>query len=346
MADDLKGKNEEEFRQEQLENIVEFLGRTGAYDYFRDIISGKEVPPDFEKFKDFIIRINGIARDIPMYNRSFDGVNVGLSGIFGDKIVPKHEDKEGILKYAYQSIPEVNKDELKYMLPVVVNAVHLFADGNGRTSRILNLLLSEHLSEQDFLEKARVALGKFGRVESPDINPGLIDDFELTDVILKKHGWTFNDEEPKKTLGPIGDTVRVALGFSGQKSYKSESSKNLAEKFFKLARGSGSQFFGMTSIYMLLGDKGIKPLLSEYGENKRKAISEQKMADILTDEEWEELINNWWQLKKEEVESLVDIFRKPEEYRAVWENKVMPIKDIFIAKIKKEYERNKASEEV
>ena len=38
MADDLKGKNEEEFRQEQLENIVEFLGRTGAYDYFRDII--------------------------------------------------------------------------------------------------------------------------------------------------------------------------------------------------------------------------------------------------------------------------------------------------------------------
>jgi len=47
MPEDLKNNNEEEFRLEQSEKVVEFLERSGAYGYFQDILSGKEKVPDF-----------------------------------------------------------------------------------------------------------------------------------------------------------------------------------------------------------------------------------------------------------------------------------------------------------
>ena len=87
--------------------------------------------------------------------------------------VPKHEDKEELLKYAYDSLDDVGKEDIKYLIPAVINALHLFNDGNGRSSRILYQLLETYGSNEEFKNKLKISLGEYGRYDSPDISPEL-----------------------------------------------------------------------------------------------------------------------------------------------------------------------------
>ena len=186
---------EEESRQEQAEKLVIFLRRTGSYEYIKGLFdNANQERPSFEDFEDFLGRINGITRDISPTERSHDGEHVQLSGFAEVVLVPKHEDKEGLLEYAYDAAAELEREDISIMLPAVINAVHLFEDGNGRTSRVIHTLLEEHTSEDEALEKVRSAAGICGQFDSMNIDPGLIST-ELQKVVLGKHGWNFSPDE-------------------------------------------------------------------------------------------------------------------------------------------------------
>ena len=149
---------ESESREDNSKKLVDFLRRIDAPAFFQNVLSGKEKIPSFDELKDYLVRINGIARKIPVSARRADGENVQLGGL-GTVNLPRSEDKGPLLKYAYDALPKINPNDAKYMLPAVVNAVHLFADGNGRTSRALHVLLREFPSEEDQLLELRKALG-------------------------------------------------------------------------------------------------------------------------------------------------------------------------------------------
>ncbi|MST04127.1 MAG: hypothetical protein EXS49_00980 [Candidatus Pacebacteria bacterium] len=223
-----------------------------------------------------------------------------------DVTVPKHEDKEGLLEYAYDAKNQISKDDIKYMLPAVINAVHLFADGNGRTSRITHLLLKEYSSKEEFINEIKKAVGISGRLNSFNIDPGIID-FELERIVLEKHGWRFENDDPNGKLGIIERgvaTAEIERLDQGHQSYKK--AKRL------LSFCSDNATYVLTVIHILLGDEGIQNIMNEYNGNKR--ISPKKMLDILKPEDWENMLDNFYKLKKEQVEALVDIFIKPEEF--------------------------------
>ena len=114
-------------RSEAAKKIIEFIDRSGAYDYFKKLLSsgsGDNKKPTFEEFEDFLIRLNGIAREIPIHERSFDGDGVMLQGWVEETTVPKHSDKEGLLREAFDAASRLEKSDLKYLIP----AFHLIKD--------------------------------------------------------------------------------------------------------------------------------------------------------------------------------------------------------------------------
>ncbi len=320
---------EEEIRAEQAEKIVEFLDRINAFEYVKDLLNDKEGErvPNFKRFEDFLIRLNGIARDIPIHERIVDGNNVYLSSFVEDIKVPRHEDKENLLQYAYEKSQNIDKEDLKYLLPSVINAVHLFADGNGRTSRIIHLLLRDYQNKEEFESELQKALGRFGRNDSFDINPGIIG-FELEQEVLKNHGWVYDEENPQGILGPIKTGIAST---ETRELDKENPSYRSAHRVLDLYSGNGRYI--LTAIYMELGEK-VQDVISEYSERKVQRISPNKMLEILTTEQWEKIHNNFYNLKKEQVETLVDIFVDPGKYPTASDGKEN-LRDLFVKKILK-----------
>jgi hypothetical protein len=318
-------KSQEELRARQAEKLIGFLEKARAFEYVQNILTSSEESPNFDEFKDHLTRINGMAREIPTKKREFDGKDVEISGFVDTVAVPREEDKESLLRYAWEVSPRISKDDLKYMLPAVVNAVHAFADGNGRTSRTLHLLLRDYPSPEECYAEMRKALSEDGRWDSFDINPGLISS-ELEHEVLKQHGWKFTESGQLNTLGPIQSGVASA---EQSKISKTSPEGKAAREFLSLYHEDVP--YGLTAIHMLLGDEGIESVSDVYDGTVR--ISPLKMISALTVEEWAKFIDNFYQLKKEHVEELVNVFVEPQ--RHVLSDGSGTVRDYFVSRVEK-----------
>lgn len=314
--------NEDVLRENQAKKIVDFLTRIRARELVQNIFSSKELPP-FEYFLDFVVRINGIVRDIKISDRKIDGQNVGLSGM-GYVTVLHPEDKVEVLKKAYGVIGLIDKKDVSYMIPLVINAVHLFGDGNGRTSRLFHVLLRDFNTEEDFKKYLEVAVGADGRDETVDSDPGIVED-SIRKIIAQNHGIQFKDSErffPILPNGIINPGVFINEGFDPDEP---EFLKIIARTDF---------IYGFISAYEYLNEKGL--LLKCLKEEKTREgsglyISSLLMKDNLSGIDWKEILRRYYVLKKEHVETIINSFVNPDQYLA-WDNKTT-VRDYFIKKV-------------
>jgi hypothetical protein len=324
-------KSEAEQRLERGGRIVNFLDKINAYDYVNNIFDSEKEKPGFDEFKNFIIRINGIAREIPIKKRSFDGKEMTISGFLGtDALFPRFEDKEELLKYAYDSLMNSNRDDLAYSLPAIINGIHYFEDGNGRTSRTMHQLLECHTTEQEMLSSMKKALGEEGRFDTLDINPGLIIE-EIQKIIFSRHGLQVADNgEPN-----FRETFRRVASVEFEKIEENHANIEYIKDFNSKLFVDGSYL--KTVLCEVLGDDINKILTQKYGNND---ISPLKMAEILSDTQWQEIFEKYYGLKKEYVKILIDVFAKPENYKSSEDSNVS-VKNLFIQKINSIFEENK-----
>ncbi len=316
--------DEQQLRMQQVEKVVGFLNRISAYEYFQHLLLHKEEKPSFEEFEEFVVRVNGIARDVPINDRKPDGETVYLSG-FDEAFVPRQEDKELILADAYAAMEKIRFGDEAYLLPAIINATHLFADGNGRTSRIFHTLLTKFDSEKDFEEKLRMAIGENGRCETEDINPAIVRT-DVDKIILLRHGYSFEDDTGWSPIFPEG----FGLLFIGIE----EVTSTPAAQFMKLRRVD--QPYCFIAAHEYLKEKGI---LSDNISHVSGgvALSPLKMEKNLTDADWKAVMERYYLLKKEHVEILIDAFVEPEEYKNLIGT--MTLRDFFISEIKNKFAR-------
>jgi hypothetical protein len=331
-----KIRQEKILREKQAGRVIDFLDHMGAYEYVQNVLEGNGPKPSFEDFNNFLQRLNGIARGIPIKKRSLDGQNVQLSGFIENALIPRHDDKAELLKYAYGNIEKINKDEIKYLIPAVINAVHLFSDGNGRTSRIIYQLLERYASKADFERSLKLSLGQHGRYDSPDINPGLIGP-DVEKIVLKKYGWEF--PENKYPIGP--GSLSVGKGISGpeiSKLDKEYESYALAKRCLDISRDD--PLYVLNAIRSVLGDERLKTFITD--KYTLCKISPLKMVDQLTSDQWQQILDSYYQLKKEHVETIIDSFITPDNF-SPYESERINLKDYFIQEIQGNYENNKAT---
>jgi hypothetical protein len=319
-------------RDNQADKIIQFLDRIDAYEYFQNILKGEKQKPSFEDFESFLIRLNGIAREIPIKKRSFDGQNVQVGGLIGKVLMPRHEDKADLLKYAYDNIENIDEDEVKYLIPAVINAVHLFRDGNGRTSRVIYQSLEKHASKEEFERDMKLCLGENGRFDSPDISPDLIFP-DLEKIVLEKHGWVLKDDEYPAGPGALA----VGKGISApeiRKLDKNHELYDIAKKCFDIY--SHDILYMLSAIHIVLGDERIEKFFTDkYTFSK---ISPLKMMDDVTSDEWQKILNSYYELKKEHVKTIIDSFITPDQYKPL-QQEGMNLKDYFIQEIQISYEK-------
>jgi hypothetical protein len=313
------------FRTEQSDKLIDFLKRSGALEFFRSLAEDPEKSRDipFEEFMDFVGRINGIARDIPIKDREADGEKVVLSSpLIGDTLVPKHDDKRTLLEEAYDARLELpNREDIRYMIPVVINAVHLFVDGNGRTSRVMNTLLSQHASVED-LEAAL------------DLSPAYVSPYTEREV-AEKHGLKYTDEEYPTPLLPEGLT----------RAFTPDTPESIKAKEFFTKRKIDFEF-SFVAAYSYLKSKNLlksvyirREELPQFDlEDDYCALSSKKMESVLSDEDWQNILDEYYKLKKEQVEVLIDCFVHPEDHKT---NAGVTLRDYFIQKAISEMESYK-----
>lgn len=318
-------------RPERAEKIVEFLNKIGAFEFFQSLDANKE-KIDFEKFKSFLVRLNGIARDIPIKQRKFDGKHVEISGgLLSETILPpREEDKEKILEFAFDSAKDLSQEDDAYMIPAVINELHMFNDGNGRTSRIINLLLSSK-DKESFNKNLKKALSEDGRFDSPDINPGLVDNEIEKHILQSDYNWEFGKDEAGRQYSAHNKVKPLATG----EYFKVKDLSANLKKYEKI-RSADARYI-LTATAEALDDEKFSSVLMTNGAGK-KMLSPIKM-ETLPDREWNRIFNYYYEYKKQHAETLVWIFSNPNAYRNS-DNVQETIKDMFIRRIKEEYETN------
>lgn len=334
-----KAKEREELeaskRPERAQEVASFLERINAFEFLQSLDKNSE-KIDFEKFKAFVVRLNGIARNIPIKNRDFDGKNVEISGGFLNETIlpPKAEDKEELLEYAFDFAEDLEKKDNAYMIPAVINALHMFNDGNGRTSRIVHLLLNSE-NKEVFNSELLKTLSAEGRFDSLDINPGLID-LEIESEVLKNYGWSFIYNE-------MGHRVSYHGVLKGGIASAQYSEIDSDKKFFVENIEKYRKIFESDSKYLLTAT--IESMSREKYESlllPNGLISPLKM-EALDEKTWNHIFSTYYELKKEHVEKLVWIFRDPDDYKNP-RNESETLKELFIRRVKEEFEKNKRTE--
>jgi hypothetical protein len=134
-----------------------------------------------ESFGEVLKQINSSARGLVAETHNFDGENV-QAGTIGASVPPDQDDKVVLLDELIQSTQrhilqqrELNGDaqstisELAVAIPTVVNKLHLFKDGNGRTSRLLRMVLRD--GDQITEEKLNSVINKTSGFDKYDTSP-------------------------------------------------------------------------------------------------------------------------------------------------------------------------------
>ncbi len=316
---------EDDVRAKTSEKITSFLEKTNAYEKIESILDQHKEKINFEEFMGLIVRLNGIIRDIPIHERSIDGERVQVEGWIDSYIPPRQSDKEGLLKKAYESSSHVDDEDVKYLIPAVINAVHLFLDGNGRTARLLHQILKKHDSKNNFLDDIKKAMDKDGRYETFNINPGLIA-ARINDILLARHGWTSDHNR-------LGVFRSGLLTLELDKMDKEKPKYPLIKELVTASKQDA--FYVVTAIHEISSPEQAQQIVSK---KYRDGISLEKMEEVLSEEELKEILERFWELKKEYVDILIDIFVKPDEYKTTNDEKEIRVKDLFINKIKEEAE--------
>lgn len=314
------GAKTEEDRDKQAKRLVAFLDKINTEEVFGDEEKRKEYIKnlDFDDFKDLLIRVNGIVRDIPITKRKFNGTNVKLMGAGGyvGYVPPFHEDKEPLLKEAFTKAKgsgDIKNTAL--LISVAVNAIHPFADGNGRTSRLVYRLIGEGYrgSEEEKAKLSKI-LGEKGRV-GLDIEPTIIEAQILN--IVKKEETGLDSANPNDPMGMWDEDRNGELKFKGDVSKEDESHFGEMAGTRKDAMLSP---YGLIAIYKYLKDAGrldkkyFKTFFKDDGEPVRTRMLTNIVAEDLTSKDIKGIADVYWDIKRKYIRKLVDVISNPEEY--------------------------------
>lgn len=342
-------------RSEQSERMVDFLGRIGA----EQVLGSEESKRNFIKnmssdsFKGWLERTNGILRSVPIAERSLDGGDVALvpnpdqqdpmAAFVGEKkpeYPPREEDKEVLIREMFdlsQQMEAGGRDlsDIALLISTGVNAIHAFKDGNGRTSRLLNYLLTtDYLGSEDQESYLKKLLGDKGRL-LVNVDPGQAK-YVITDYLLSHN---LNIDPKDRNLPKTLDTRDI------DGKIKEKVPPEFLQDFQRYIIGEEDDF-GFFAVYSFLNDRGsLDNLLNrrkdEKGVVRATLLRATDVVDKLRPEDYPEILKRYWQFKKEGVSTLMQAIAEPEKFKI--ESSQYPnysgktIKEVFLSELDASY---------
>ena len=294
----------------------------------------------YEKFSSYLTQINGMLRDTPIKKRSVDGRTVEISRGSGwgpadiVYLPPAAEQKGTLMQETFEAMKRVRDNGDRALLAYyALQAIHPYADGNGRTGRLFHELMAEgskDLDKEKLLDlvnhdeagtdgvgKGRAAFAK--KLHAPETAYYLINRELVKDVFgedfLKKYGRIYYSGYTG--AGSVPDHLKI-----------SQEEKVLAGKI--IGEG-GAANFGFQDIVILKllqenGKLGECALPASDARTKKEVVPEdvgkeifgiddEKFLASLTEADVKRLIEIHKEIKAKFIRELIDIFEHPEAHR-------------------------------
>lgn len=339
-----------ENREQRAEVLLRFLNTAENIEPFRGekfeaIFSDEEHKRDFienlstAEFSQLLNGLNGVLRDKKKEDWKMDGETVALESMFMGTgyVPPRQEDKPDLLAEVLETAKTMsqegkNMDDIALLVSSSLNAIHPYLDANGRTSRMIYLLLTKNLDEEG-KKDLRAVLSENGR-DKVNIDPGLIQE-KITDLVKKDLGINSNEIVPETVVGLWRENRGEELEFG------SDVEENQKKLFSELLKKDDEYFFFAVKQY--LDNSPENKYIRKFPRFSRILI--ENLAKDLDSEGVNEILVNYRNLKKEYVEKLIGCIADPnnEEYQIEIDGQKIPLKTYFENRI--EAEREKRAEE-
>lgn len=320
-----------QFRENRSEALFRLLDRSRNI----DVLKGRkleEVFSDEKSIRNFIEEVNpiefigilngvnGILRGKEKMDWSMDGDGVEISGALqpSEYIPPRQEDKESILGELVVTAKQMSREgrsleDIALLLGITINATHAYADGNGRTSRFVYFLTKEGYSAKSKAELAK-ALGEEGRGA---VNPS--------------SSFIRNEVEDRLLYAPLEDTeknpLRITNVFPDLISSEFIFAEGIPEaakkEFLAINRRDGS-YMKIAILEHVYRNGNAEEYTKEFPAEQDGAVPEifrgahrvlilSRLTPTLSTPDIQNIINRYWQLKREFVEKIMDCIANPDK---------------------------------
>jgi len=273
------------------------------------------------EFFEILDGINGILRGKNKDEWEMDGEWVVLRGILlgTDYFPPLQEDKPQLLLKVLDAAKKMNNEkrgmeDIALLISSGLNAIHPYADANGRTSRFIYLLLTEGIQSKT-QSKFSEALGLYGR-DRFHTNPGPIEG-AICDIVEKEIIPKNNETDTVPITNLFGYKKDIHFGEDIE-----EKDKDL---FSKLLQFDGPNLF-LGVFQYLQTQEDRKKYLRVFP--KRAAVPVDILSKNITQEGLTQILQNYRNLKNKYIETLIDVIAHPdkEEYQIEYEGERMSLK--------------------
>jgi hypothetical protein len=148
---------------------------------------------DAEGFIALLNGLNGILRDKDKKDWAMDGKFVGVKGNFF--LSPFLEDKPELIGQVLSAMQRMNSegkslDDIAVLVASCINAIHPYANGNGRTSRFVYTVIANNEKQLTENQREKVLLDS-GR-DLIDVNPASVQN-KILNIVSNNAG--LNDKE-------------------------------------------------------------------------------------------------------------------------------------------------------
>jgi len=315
--------SQEEGREERAERTLRFLKKIHADEVFSDEEHTREYIDniEYDDFKELLDGVNAVIRGIPVARRAADGERVVITSGLIDKgyIPPKYNERDELLREVFHTAKRMNQKQapladIAILLGVSINAIHFYGDGNGRTSRLAYTLINDGYSE----EKIEGVLGNEGRKTAWTSTEYF--DVPINQALYQK-STSLNPLDP---ASPRAFWTQSGLASSAALSEMLSTRQDISDKdkeFLTMvicsdeARSLGHGFLAVVDFLSSRGKLHdyIKSFESD-GRVVRSNLLIDKVIPNLTTEDITEIRENYWRIKKQYVEAIIDSIENPNDY--------------------------------
>lgn len=309
----------------------------------------------YEDFSNYLTRLNGILREVPIKQRSVDGKDVEISfGVVGDEISylpPAAKEKETLMRETFDALKNIPDNEDRALLTYyALQAIHPYSDGNGRTGRLAHELISAEGKE---LTKEKLS-GLLDHDKRGNAGSGEGRDAFAKKVLEANSAYYLINREVAKDIfgddflkeyGKIFYTGTIGIGNVPEGVAISAEEKNLAKKIIGEAFVRCFSFNGMAILKLLQENGKLSnyefPVSITTGESEKEVVPEdvgkkllgidnEKFEAELTAEEIKRLIEIHKDIKVRFIRDMIDIFKNPDNHQLKTKDGTdVPIKSFF-----------------